>query len=208
MITRTIILNNHSCNHSNQILEWLQERSFYTVDLTIIQNMITSMLQVPPRLCVMGDLCWNSTSGVPTRVTHDAKPRWYFITEAFQIVTPGKMNELNIAVNWSMQYTKQVNFTLTRKKWIQLTWNCIGTKQKFLEQTLTFSHYNGGTPNNKRTAIWSVQLFQIMCTVPKMVIFLFDFKFCNIFFKQIGIPQISISLAFWCYRKPQCTTSS
>ena len=36
----------------------------------------------------MGDLCWNSTSGVPTRVTHDAKRQWYSITEAFQIVTP------------------------------------------------------------------------------------------------------------------------
>ena len=59
----------------------------YTVYLTIIQNMITSMLQVPLRLCVMGDLCWNSTTGVPTWVTHDAKPQWYSITEAFQIIT-------------------------------------------------------------------------------------------------------------------------
>ena len=36
----------------------------------------------------MGDLCWNTASGVPTQVTHDAKHRWYSITEAFQIVTP------------------------------------------------------------------------------------------------------------------------
>ena len=51
--------------------------------------MITSTLEVPLRLCVMGDPCWNSTSGVPTWVTHDAKPQRHSITEAFQIVTPG-----------------------------------------------------------------------------------------------------------------------
>ena len=32
----------------------------------------------------MGDSCWNTTGAVPTQVTHDAKPRWYSITEAFQ----------------------------------------------------------------------------------------------------------------------------
>ena len=36
----------------------------------------------------MGDLCWNSTSGVPTQVTRDAKPWRHSITEAFQIITP------------------------------------------------------------------------------------------------------------------------
>ena len=50
--------------------------------------MITSMLEVPLRLCVMGDPCWNSTSGVPTWVTHDTKPQRHSITEASQIVTP------------------------------------------------------------------------------------------------------------------------
>ena len=72
--------------------------------------MITSTLEVPLRLCVIGDPCWNNTSGVPTWVTCDAKPQRHSITEAFQIVTPGSdiALPLRIGINSGI-YT----FTLT-----------------------------------------------------------------------------------------------
>ena len=61
MITRMIIFNSWSSNH----LKYDQK---YVVTST--------------------EALHHGTSGVPTWVTHDAKPRWYFITEAFQIVIP------------------------------------------------------------------------------------------------------------------------
>ena len=48
----------------------------------------------------MGDLCWNSTSGVPRWVTRDAKPQWYSITEAFQIVTPASIFGATMPIMW------------------------------------------------------------------------------------------------------------
>ena len=63
MITRTIILYSCSCNHSDQILEQLQEqlqeRSFYTVDLTIV------------------------SPGIPPWVTRDGRPRYTSNTGGF-----------------------------------------------------------------------------------------------------------------------------
>ena len=56
--------------------------------------MITIMLQVQLRQCVMGDPCWNSTSGIPTRVTCDMLPQWYSIMEASEIVTPAGVAQL------------------------------------------------------------------------------------------------------------------
>ena len=59
MITRTIILYSCSCNCSDQILEWLQEWSFYTVILVIVS--------------------W----GIPPWVTHGGRPRYTSNTGGF-----------------------------------------------------------------------------------------------------------------------------